>query len=155
MLTNEYGAVYRWTTVSGVEPSVHRRVVPIDQQMLEGSAAAIAGEPEGDRPPSCLARTSRATSGSSWAIWSACSPRRSTLTPLGSMPRPVWLRVAGVFDAGFYEYNVARAYVPAASARRIYQVGAANQLELKVTSLGESTPSRTPFAPRWGRTASS
>ena len=59
-----------------------------------------------------------------------------TLTPFGAVPRPLWLRVAGIFDAGFSEYNAVRAYIPLESARRIYKVPTANQIEVRAASLG-------------------
>ena len=40
-----------------------------------------------------------------------------------------------MFDAGFYEYNTVRAYIPIATARRIYRIGTANQLEVKAADL--------------------
>ena len=62
---------------------------------------------------------------------------KTTLTPFGSVPRPTWLRVAGLFDAGFYEYNISRAYIPLETARKIYRVPKANQIELRVRSLSD------------------
>jgi len=135
VLTNEYGTVYRWATVSGVDPEQHVEVVPIGRQMVSGSVDSIARVPEGDRPPVILGKELAGDLGARPGDLIRLFGTRTTLTPFGAMPRPVWLRVAGVLDAGFYEYNAVRAYVPAEAARRIYQIDGVTQIEIRVASL--------------------
>ena len=59
----------------------------------------------------------------------------SVTTPFGTVPRTVWLRVAGIFDAGFYEYNAIRGYLPLVTARRVYGVATANQIDAEVKKI--------------------
>lgn len=134
VLTNDLG-VYQWAFVSGVDPETYERVVALDRQMVQGSAGRIARAPEGDRPPILLGKDMAGSLGVRPGDLVKLIAPSSTLTPFGAVPRTVWLRVAGIFDAGFYEYNAVRAYLPIETARRIYGVADANQLEVRAGSL--------------------
>ena len=135
VLTNEYGSVVRVAIVSGIDPREHEPVVALEQHMLEGKAGAIATVPEGDRPPVILGRDLAADLGVAPGELVRLFVQTTTLTPMGPMPRPVWMRVAGIMDAGFYEYNAIRAYVPLETARRLFHVTGANEIEIRVRSL--------------------
>lgn len=137
VLTNDYGLVYRWTIVSGVDPEAQRRVVSLDHQMIEGEAASIARAPAGDRAPILLGRDLAVGLGVRPGDLVRLIVPTPTLTPFGAVPRPVWLRVAGIFDAGFYEYNAVRAYLPLETARRIFWIATANQIEVRAASLSD------------------
>jgi lipoprotein-releasing system permease protein len=135
ILTNAERSLARWSMISGVDPDMQQRVVPLDRQMVEGLASSIKSVPDGDRPPILLGKdlagALAVSPGDLVQLFVAAGP----LTPFGSLPRPTWLRVAGVFDAGFFEYNAVRAYIPLETARKLYRVASANQVELRVTSL--------------------
>lgn len=135
VLSNEYMTTYQLTTVEGIDPKAQERVLGLERQMIEGSSDSIARPPEGDRPPILLGKELAASLGVAPGDLVQLYVNKTTLTPFGSLPRPLWLRVAGVFDAGFIEYNAVRSYLPTDTARRIYRVATANQIELKVTSL--------------------
>lgn len=134
-LTNEYGQVYRPAFVSGVDPAAQGRVVALDRQMISGAASSIAAAPSYDRPPILLGKELAASLGVRPADLVQLIVPTPTLTPFGALPHTVWLRVAGIFDAGFYEYNTNRAYIPIETARRLYRVETANQLEVRAASL--------------------
>ena len=135
-LTNEDGQVYRWAVVSGVDPAAESRVVALGQQMVQGEASSIARAPEYDRPPMLMGKGLAAGLGVRPGDLVRLIVPTPTLTPFGAVPRPLWLRVAGIFDAGFSEYNAVRAYIPLETARRIYKVPTANQIEVRAASLG-------------------
>ncbi|MSV34328.1 MAG: ABC transporter permease [Bryobacterales bacterium] len=53
------------------------------------------------------------------------------LTPFGPRPSYVRLRVAGIFETGFYDVDMTRAYMALPRAQKIYEVpGAVNSIEL-------------------------
>jgi len=135
VLTNEYGTVVRVAIVSGIDPKEHEPVVALDRHMLEGKASAIASVPEGDRPPLLLGRDLAADLGVAPGELVRLFVQTTTLTPMGPMPRPIWMRVAGTLDAGFYEYNAIRAYVPLETGRRLFHVAGTNEIEIRVRSL--------------------
>jgi lipoprotein-releasing system permease protein len=135
VLTNEYGSVVRVAIVSGIDPKEHESIVALDRHMVEGKASAIASVPDGDRPPILLGRDLAADLGVEPGDLVRLFVQTTTLTPMGPVPRPIWMRVAGTMDAGFYEYNAIRAYVPLESARRIFRVTGANEIEIRVHSL--------------------
>jgi len=135
VLTNEYGTVVRVAIVSGIDPKEHEPVVALDRHMLEGKASAIASVPEGDRPPILLGRDLAADLGVAPGELVRLFVQTTTLTPMGPMPRPIWMRVAGTLDAGFYEYNAIRAYVPLETGRRLFHVAGTNEIEIRVRSL--------------------
>jgi lipoprotein-releasing system permease protein len=137
VLINESGSVFRFAMVSGVDPKEQGRVVALDRQMLDGKAEAIAAPPEGDRPPILLGRDLATELGARPGDLVRMFVTTTTMTPFGSVPRAIWLRVAGIFDAGFYEYNMLHAYVPIQTARRVFKVSTANQLQIRVGSVRE------------------
>ena len=136
-LTNEFGQTYRWTIVSGVEPAAQGRVVALERQMIQGDAGAIGRTSESERPPVLLGKDLAAGLGVRPGDLVRLVVPTPTMTPFGAVPRPVWLRVAGIFDAGFYEYNAVRSYLPIETARRLYHVRTANQIEVKTVSLAD------------------
>ena len=137
VLTNEIGSDVRVVMVSGIDPKEHEPVVALDRHMLEGKASAIETAPAGDRPPILLGRDLAIDLGVAPGDLVRLFVQTTTLTPMGPMPRPVWMRVAGILDAGFYEYNAIRAYVPLETARRLFHVSGANEIEIRVRSLRE------------------
>ena len=136
-LTNERGMVFRLAIVNGFDPAEHERVLPLDRQMLEGRASVLTRPPAGDRPPILLGRDLAAGLGVKPGDLVQLIVPTPTLTPFGSVPMKIWLRVAGIFDAGFYEYNAARACVPLETALKIFRLEGPNQIELRARSLAE------------------
>src|SRR5204863_5297789 len=90
-----------------------------------------------DRPPILLGKDLASELGVAPGDLVRLFVQTTTLTPMGPVPRPMWLRVAGVMDAGFYEYNAIRAYVPLETARRVFHVSGANEVEIRVRSLAK------------------
>ncbi len=58
---------------------------------------------------------------------------QGTMTPFGSRPKSVRLRVAGTFESGFYDLDDKWTYVPIATAQRILSLpDVVNSIELRV-----------------------
>ena len=66
---------------------------------------------------------------------SVLTPQGSTLSPMGLIPRPRDLRVAGIFRLGLYEYDSAYGFVTLDVARRLFRKDRVDMMELRVADL--------------------
>ncbi len=117
----------------GVEPSGEGRAVAAPGAFTAGSFDPIAEWKEGDAVAPILlgldlARALRAEPGDRLQA-TLVAPR---LTPWGVIPRTAWFEVAGVFDAGLYESNATRAFIPLRLACRLFSVNGGSWVSARV-----------------------
>lgn len=108
--------------VRGIDPERGGDVIDLPRNMVLGELALGRESPEDD--PGIvlglnLADNLRAHLGDEVIL----ATPGSALTPMGMMPRLRRFRVAGIFDAGMYEYNASLAYISLESAQEIYELG--------------------------------
>lgn len=127
----------------GIDPALETGVTDVARNIVAGAFdfAAAAGQ----LPPVVmgieLADRLRAHLGDTVTV---ASPQAATATPLGLIPRARQFRLAGIFDAGMYEYNSTLAYIGLAEAQEFLQLGhSITGIEVKVRDLYQ--------APRVGR----
>lgn len=135
--------------VRGIDPETAGRVLSLNNQMIEGSLAAL--DPEKRQPDDAdsaaqalsgiilgkeLARSLRVDVGDNIRLFSPSGP----LTPMGVIPKIKTCRVVGIFDTGMYEYDSSLAYISIATAQNFLDLDdAVHGLELKVKDIYKST----------------
>ncbi|KPJ54508.1 hypothetical protein AMJ39_00155 [candidate division TA06 bacterium DG_24] len=108
--------------VRGIDPEVGLGVIDLPENIVLGGLA-LGNEGEDGLPGIILglnlADNLRAHIGTEVVL----ATPGSALAPMGVVPRLKKFRVAGVFDAGMYEYNASLAYISLESAQDIFDMG--------------------------------
>jgi len=106
-------------TVKGIVPRLERTVTDIAQQTEGGSVDALASPGEGLAPILLGRDLASSLAVSTGDVVTVLSPH-GQLSPLGVIPRPTRFRVAGTVRTGLFEFDSEWAYVPMASAQRLF-----------------------------------
>ncbi|HUG52003.1 MAG TPA: ABC transporter permease [Vicinamibacteria bacterium] len=123
-------------TIKGIVPAEEATVTDLASQVQDGRLGALEA-PDGGVPPILLGRDLAATLGVGVGdVVTVMSPQ-GHLSPLGMLPLNRKFRVAGTVYSGLYEFDSAWAYVPLASAQRLFSGGAdrASLVEVRVDDL--------------------
>jgi lipoprotein-releasing system permease protein len=123
-------------TVKGIVPADEATVTDIAKQIEEGSLEALA-QPSGEgMPPILLGRELAQRLGvGAGDVVTVTSPQ-GRLTPVGVLPRLSRFRVAGTVRSGLYEFDSAWAWIPLATAQRLFDLGdAATLVEVRLTDM--------------------
>jgi lipoprotein-releasing system permease protein len=123
-------------TFKGIVPSQERTVTDIGSQVENGSLDALDKPPAEGPPPILLGRELASQIGvGAGDVVSVTSPN-GRLSPMGVLPRVTKFRVAGVVKSGLYEFDAGWAYMPLASAQRLFLEGdRASLVELRVDDI--------------------
>jgi lipoprotein-releasing system permease protein len=115
------GAATAVATLKGVIPEEERTVTELAEQVETGSLDPLAATPpEGSLPPILLGRDLASSLGVGVGDVVTVTSPRGRLSPMGVLPRLMKTRVAGTVRSGLYEFDSAWAYVPFATARRLF-----------------------------------
>ncbi len=118
--------------IRGIEPSLERDVTRIEQMMVQGSLDNLVDGEYRIVIGSGLAAELNVSSGDRVVLALA----EAVVTPAGMMPRTRAFTVAGVFDAGMYEYDRRLVFVHLEDAARLFRTGGrAHGLKLAVTDV--------------------
>ncbi len=122
-------------TLKGIVPAEEKTVTELAQQVESASLDALVAPEEG-LAPILLGRDLAATLGvGAGDVVSVTSPQ-GRLSPLGVLPRMARYRVLGTVRSGLYEFDAEWAYLPMASAQRLFDTGdRATLLELRVDDM--------------------
>lgn len=122
-------------TLKGVVPEEERTVTELARQVEGGELEALRDN-QADLPPVLLGRDLASTLAvGPGDIVTVTSPQ-GRLSPLGLLPRVSRLRVAGLVRTGLYEFDSGWAYIPLASAQRLFsEAGRATLVEVRVEDL--------------------
>jgi lipoprotein-releasing system permease protein len=119
-------------SVKGVDPVLEGQVTDIERTLKEGSLAALS---EGDRPGVLLgidlARQLGVGVGDEISLLSPTGIG----SPMGRIPYPRRVRVAGIFQLGLYEYDSAYGFVTLGLAKRIFSKEAPDLIQLRVDDI--------------------
>jgi lipoprotein-releasing system permease protein len=124
-------------TLKGIRAEDERSVTDLAGHLEEGSLQGF-DEPATGMPPLLLGRelASSLTVGVGDVV-SVTSPQ-GRLTPAGILPRVTKFRVAALVRTGLFEFDSSWAYMPLASAQRIFEQGdQATLVEVRVQELFE------------------
>jgi len=133
LLTSSVSAAV--ATLKGVVPAQERTVTELEEQIEDGSLAALEGPAEG-LPAVLLGRDLAASLGvRAGDIVTVTSPQ-GRLSPMGVLPRVTKLRVAGTVRSGLYEFDSAWAYLSLSTAQRLFGAGdRATLVEVRVDDM--------------------
>src|SRR3954466_6679052 len=105
--------------VKGIDPALEPSVTAIAGAMRSGSLDALAKEAP-DKPDAILLGADLAAQlGVSMGDEISVLTQQGTLSPMGMIPRPRRLRVAGTFNLGFYEIDSQTGFVTLDVAKRL------------------------------------
>ena len=121
-------------TLKGIVPEMERTVTDIAEQS-EGSLDALVHSEEGVSPI-LLGRDLALNLGvGSGDVVTVLSPQ-GRLSPIGLIPRATRFRVAGTVRTGLFEFDSEWAYVPLASAQRLFgHEGRASLVEVRLADI--------------------
>jgi lipoprotein-releasing system permease protein len=122
-------------TLKGIVPADEKTVTELAQQLEDGSLDALVAPHEG-MAPILLGRDLAASLGvGAGDIVTVTSPQ-GRLSPMGVLPRVARYRVLGTVRSGLYEFDSEWAYLPMATAQRLFDVGdRASLVEVRVDDM--------------------
>jgi lipoprotein-releasing system permease protein len=118
--------------IKGVEPALEQQVTDIKSAIQSGSLDALQPRNADDRDGILLGKQLAATLGVAPGDSVMLVTTQETLSPMGPIPRPRRLRVAGVFSLGLYELDSTYGFVSLDVAKRLFGKTQADQIQLRV-----------------------
>jgi lipoprotein-releasing system permease protein len=123
-------------TLKGIVPDEERTVTELGRQVeAPGRVEALVETPEA-MPPVLLGRDlANALAVGPGDVVTVTSPQ-GRLSPMGVLPRVAKLRVAGTVNSGLYEFDASWAYLPLATAQRLFGSGdRASLVEVRIDDI--------------------
>ncbi len=122
-------------TLKGIVPEEETTVTELARQVQGGELTALR-DTGADLAPVLLGRDLASTLAVGPGDVVTVTSPQGRLSPLGVLPRVSRLRVAGLVRTGLYEFDSAWAYIPLATAQRIFgESGRATLVEVRVEDL--------------------
>ncbi len=127
-------------TIKGVVPSQESTVTDIGSQ-TDGAPLEVLGSEGDEMPPILLGHELAGSLGLGPGEVVSITSAQGRLSPLGMLPRVTRFRVAGTVRTGLFEFDSAWAYLPFASAQRLFaHEGAATLVEVRVADIYRVQP---------------
>lgn len=131
--------------LQGIRPEAQSRISRLKDNMREGKLEDLrpvqaGAEGEGPVLPKALiglelARNLDVMPGQELTIFSPVF----RMTPAGMMPRMAKVRVAGIFQTGYYEYDSAMVYMALEDAQELFNAaGVVNQIGVRLSDVGQA-----------------
>jgi lipoprotein-releasing system permease protein len=121
--------------IRGVEPSLEQEVTDVKSAIRSGSLDALQPRNADDRDGILLGKDLAATLGVASGDAVMLVTTQETLSPMGPIPRPRRLRVAGVFSLGLYELDSTSGFVSLGVAKRLFGKTQADLIQLRVDDI--------------------
>jgi len=129
----EHGRYLDGIAIRGIDPESFHEVTDLKDKIVAGQLDFEEENLPGIVLGVDLADNLRAHVGDTLTL---ASPMNGTETPLGRFPKLKKFQLAGMFDAGMYEYNTALAYISLESAQEFLGMGkAVTGIEVKLDDL--------------------
>jgi lipoprotein-releasing system permease protein len=137
-------------TLKGIVPEMERTVTDIASQVDGGPLSALV-HPEEGLAPILLGRDLALNLGvGAGDVVTVLSPR-GRLSPVGLIPRATRFRVAGTVRTGLFEFDSEWAYIPLASAQRLFgHEGRASLVEVRLADIYAVGPAGEAIKARLG-----
>jgi lipoprotein-releasing system permease protein len=121
-------------TVKGIDPDMERSVTEIANQIEGGRIEALRETPDA-LPPVLLGRDLAGSLGVDVGDVVSLTSPQGRLSPVGMLPRVTKFKVAGLVHTGLFEFDAAWAYVPLASAQRLFGQEGVNLAEVRLSDM--------------------
>jgi lipoprotein-releasing system permease protein len=121
--------------IKGVEPQLEQEVTDIKSAMRSGSLDAFQPRNAEDRDGILLGKDLASTLGVAVGDSVMLVTTQETLSPMGPIPRPRRLRVAGVFSLGLFELDSTYGFVSLDVAKRLFGKTQADLIQLRVDDI--------------------
>ncbi|WP_025917214.1 lipoprotein-releasing ABC transporter permease subunit [Herminiimonas sp. CN] len=129
MLTRD--DILRGVVIRGVLPQQERAVSDVASQVRQGSFDALQAGAFNVVLGGELARALHAEIGDKVTMLAP----QGQVTPAGVLPRLKQFTVAGIFEAGHYEYDSTLAFIHIEDAQKMFRLAAPSGLRLKITDM--------------------
>ena len=124
--------------VWGVDPSLQRGVIKLDEAMKSGSVSSLAS-PSADGHDGILLGADLATKlGVKRGDVVRLLLPGGTLTPMGALPLPKTLTVVGTFQFGFYEFDTSSAFISLPAAERMLRKAGPEIIQLRLHNMNDA-----------------
>ena len=121
--------------IKGIDPQLEPNVTDIARGLKTGSVAALAPSGPEQRDGVLLGKDLAAELGVSVGDSISILTPEGTLSPMGMMPVPRRLRVAGTFSLGLYEFDSTYGFVSLETARRLLGRDAPEYIQLRLDDI--------------------
>jgi len=121
--------------LKGIDPSLESRVTDIEHSLTSGSVAALAPSGPDDRDGILLGKDLAADLGVGVGDSVSILTPEGTLSPMGMMPVPRRLRVAGTFSLGLYEFDSTYGFVSLSTAKRLVGRDTPEYIQLRLDDI--------------------
>ncbi len=121
--------------LKGIEPQLEQEVTDIKRGIRSGSLDALQPRNADDRDGILLGKDLAATLGAAVGDSVMLVTTQETLSPMGPIPRPRRLRVAGVFSLGLFEIDSTYGVVSLDVAKRLFGKTQADLIQLRVDDI--------------------
>ena len=106
--------------IKGIDPALEPTVTDLGRALTSGSITGLVPSGPDDRDGILLGKDLAATLGVAVGDSVTILTPEGTLSPMGMMPVPRRLRVAGTFNLGLYEFDSSSGFVSLGTARRLF-----------------------------------
>jgi lipoprotein-releasing system permease protein len=121
--------------LKGIEPQLEQEVTDIKRGIRSGSLDALQPRNADDRDGILIGKDLAATLGAAVGDSVMLVTTQETLSPMGPIPRPRRLRVAGVFSLGLFEIDSTYGVVSLDVAKRLFGKTQADLIQLRVDDI--------------------
>lgn len=121
-------------TVKGIVPEQERTVTELGSQVEGGRLDDLRAPAEGMAPVLLGRDLAASLAVDVGDVVSVTSPQ-GRLSPVGMLPRVTKFKVAGLVHTGLYEFDAGWAYVPLASAERLFGQEGVNLVEVRLADM--------------------
>jgi lipoprotein-releasing system permease protein len=122
-----------FVNLTGIDPVLESGVTDLRAAMLQGSVDALSGpNPEGMAGSILLGKDLASKLGVAIGDSVTVMTLHGTLSPMGFLPLPRPLRVAGVFSLGLYEFDSTTGFVSLDLAKRMFGKDQVDLIQLRV-----------------------
>jgi lipoprotein-releasing system permease protein len=121
--------------IKGIDPALEPHVTDLNRSLTTGTVAGLAPSGPDDRDGILLGKDLAAELGVGVGDSVSILTPEGTLSPMGMLPVPHRLRVAGTFGLGLYEFDSTYGFVSLSTARRLLGRDTPEYIQLRLDDI--------------------